>query len=430
MQKVLKLIFGIMVMGVISIQSVFAQAICPDFTALLVDCTDNTEEVCFNERVSITTFSGDDDFVLSNLSLVNLAEEGAITLQTDSANFVVFGASTLSLLDEPFATLNVTLNARGRLRSTPNSTNDLNVVSAVDAGNSLVAYGRNERGDWVRVLFEDDVAWVATAVLNRAEFNNLPIVADDAPAPAQPLSNFVINTQSPCAGMLIQTTIDTPIEFTINNLTLSLGSTALINATEEIFSLTLLEGVATLSVDEESVPLLLVEGTQAVVNITDTLGEVVSPEPLSPSALSAITTLPMAITPAPPVPSQNIAQAVTQTFAPNGIANGRWRGVVNSRVGGDSVCRELRPQDVYVSSIFGMANGIDWGGGIVYVPSGANTFVFVDNRDWGGGSTSSFDATITVESSSLIQESITYTHTRDGQTSTCRYQIRWSYIGR
>lgn len=430
MQKALRLIWGILIIGTVSIQSVFSQTICPDFTPLLTTCSETTDAVCFNDGISISTFSGDDNFVLSNLSSVNLSEEGAIKLHTDKAVFVVFGEATLNLLDLPAVSLDVTLNARGRLRSTPNSANDLNIVGALDAGNTLVAYGRNERGDWVRVLFADAGAWVATAVLNRADFNSLPVVADDTPPPPPPLSNFTINTLSPCAGMLIQTTVDAPVQMTINNLSLELGSTALINASEEIFTLNLLEGVAVLFIDEESDPILLVEGTQAVIDFVNSMSETISSEPIASSSLSVITTLPTVITPAPPVPSQTITQVVTQTFATNDIANGRWRGVITSREGGAQVCRELRPSDTYTGVINATANSILYGGGIVHVRSGGNTFVFVDNRDWGGGFSSSFTSTITVESAFLMTEAITYLHTRDGQTSTCRYQLRWSYIGR
>jgi hypothetical protein len=422
----LKLLLTVFILSMMSIQPVLAQAICPDVIPADVALCD--DEVCGNDSVNVSLFNADEPLSLANLASAELTEGGVLHILTDQAEYVAFGEMDIQFLDPPFVSVDVTLTSRGRLRSTPDSSSDYNVVDALDAGNTLTAFGRTDASDWLHIFYEDGAAWVSTLVVSAADWSSLPVTDIDAEIPTFPLTHVAIQTASPCAGLLVQTNDegDDDYAITINDFDIWMASAAWLQQNDDAFSLTLLNGAASVRHGEQA--WYLVGGTQVSVNNADLTGEVVS-NPITAS------TLPLAaartpVTPAPSVPQAEIPQAVSNVFAPSGvIANGYWAGYVTVHQGAGQVCQRMRsPGGRYAGDVTASGNTISSSGGIVHVRSSSGTYHFTDERNWTAENYSVYRSTLTIVSPFSMIESITYDHTDASGTYNCRYQLNWTYV--
>jgi len=145
---------------------------------------------------------------------------------------IVFGDATL----EPQVTLTLSITANGaNVRKTPSKNGA--VVGSLPAGTTLKADGRLEDNSWVRVTLEDGkIGWINTGVSSvEGDVSSLKVRTEDDVAASAGASAFYFKGgvgSSACGdvpreGLMIQTPSDAgAVELTINNIKLSLGSTA------------------------------------------------------------------------------------------------------------------------------------------------------------------------------------------------------------
>lgn len=165
----------------------------------------------------------------------------------------------------PVDPVEVTTDDRLNLRSAPGL--NANVIAVTDAGETLLADGLDESGDWVRIVRAGAVGWVFRELLSsEAELDALPTLNADARMPMQSfyLRNGIGQPQceeSPADALLVQGPQGITVEFTINGAEFKLSSTMLVRVLpgSEFMEIITLAGDA--EVDGRIIP----AGTRSVV---------------------------------------------------------------------------------------------------------------------------------------------------------------------
>jgi uncharacterized protein YraI len=153
--------------------------------------------------------------------------------------------------------LPVTANANTRLRSSPSTETDFNIIMGISAGTVMQAFGRLENGEWLKVQFNGLEGWIAALnVDGDSERMTLPVTDIAAPYYG-PMQAFILRTDEtenescedmPPDGILIQTPEGSGmIEFRINEVSIRLGSTAFFTVTEQSLRSYLLTGTANIA---------------------------------------------------------------------------------------------------------------------------------------------------------------------------------------
>lgn len=169
---------------------------------------------------------------------------------TDAVTAVLYGGASITRA-APVAAAD-TSAAEGATLDVSNATNEpvnlrsgagvaYGVVAQVPPGESMVADGRNEVGDWVRVQYNGAAAWVFARVIAwDGDLMALPVLSPDdvsSSAPAvesSPFQTFTLEGTAseacPAAepGLLLQYTGEQPASLMINGVTLSFSDASLL----------------------------------------------------------------------------------------------------------------------------------------------------------------------------------------------------------
>jgi hypothetical protein len=141
----------------------------------------------------------------------------------------------------------VTTTVNLNLRSGP--TTRANVLGSLPTGTTVIADRRSEAGDWLRVVFEDQIGWVSTEfVAASGDILTLPTLED---APLGAMQAFRLETaitglrcaEAPPSLLVVQGPQDVQVQLSINGLEFSLGSTAVFQTTDaETLQIGVLDG--------------------------------------------------------------------------------------------------------------------------------------------------------------------------------------------
>ncbi|QPC83665.1 SH3 domain-containing protein [Phototrophicus methaneseepsis] len=185
----------------------------------------------------------------------------------------------------PPVTIDITAGNNINVRSTASTSGA--VIGVVDGGATVTANARNEAGDWVRInIAEEDATpeygWVFVSLFTvDGDVNTLSVAApEDTVIEEQtsdpvygPMQAFLFTSggedrpcdEAPDSGLMIQTPDGAgAIDFLVNEVAISLGSTAYLQAVpSDVMTVSLVEGSAVVSVGNDSV--MVTAGTQAII---------------------------------------------------------------------------------------------------------------------------------------------------------------------
>lgn len=205
------------------------------------------------------------------------------TLPGQNVTMLLFGDVEIENIGTVQAvTLDATPNSTINVRSGPSTDNS--VISGLSAGETVIAEGRNQTGDWIRVRLSDDdsTGWLFVSLVTLdGDIDDLPVVdasmSDSLGSIYGPMQAFTITTgvarpqcaEAPLDGILIQTPAGQgSIEFVINEIQISLGSTTFIRSQRgESITFAMIEGQIRASTEDGSA--FAVAGTQVRVPLDD-----------------------------------------------------------------------------------------------------------------------------------------------------------------
>jgi uncharacterized protein YgiM (DUF1202 family) len=345
-----------------------AQADCPAAVQEALDaaanaCTGLTRNtVCYgNNRVIATNFEGaaisdfelpgnvTDLFSLGGLAtfpfdtmsdtwgVAMLAVQADLpdTLPGQNVTLVVFG--DVSLENEvPPGEIITPQSVVGTSTSNPNLRlgpgKDFAIVGSLSVGEEVNVIGRSVASDWLQLLVEDEVRWVAQQFIEPGGDLNILPVADTDANPAlftKPLQAFRIRStprgseceEVPNDGVVIQAPQDTTVNFLVNGIEMTVGSTALLRPGETEDSLQVATLAGTIGLTSGGV-----ETTVQPGYITNTdAGS--APETAERYEYEEVRSLPLELLPeevnAPPPEGTEIS-----AFACQYVRNGVWPDIV------------------------------------------------------------------------------------------------------
>jgi YD repeat-containing protein len=259
--------------------------------------------VSLNDLATLTLEPMDTNNGTWGVALMQLQANLPDTLPGQNVTFILFGDVSLENATETGTWLEMTVSTRGRVRSTPSSDNNQNVIGAIDPNTVVVAYGRDESGRWVRIRYDLGGAWISSEIVsNRSNIPDLPVVDVDAPPPPTPMQAFYFRTgvgDKPCAeapdsGLLIQTPKGARgVTFTANGVQIGLGSSAYLRFGEGELKMSVVEGTGYITAMGVTQP--VPEGTFATVPMSEDGREPIAPPnyPI-PYNFEAMSVLPVA----------------------------------------------------------------------------------------------------------------------------------------
>lgn len=334
--RITKMIAMCLVFIIAPAQILAQSGVCPDIVAAALDSAENfcldkgRNTLCYaNFMGEATPLDDTQDFVFEQVGdVISLNDLGTLTLapmDTDNGTwgvalmqmqanlpdtlpgqnvtFLIFGDVSLENATETGDLLETAITTRGRVRSEPNSDSNDNVIGAIDPNTVVVAYGRDESGDWARIRHGMSGAWVSTEIMRDSSMvTDLPVVDNDAPPPPTPMQSFYFQTgvgDKPCAeapdsGLLIQTPEGARgITFTANGVQISLGSTAYLRFGPGELKMSVVEGTG--YVTAQGVTQLVPEGTFATIPMSeDGRSPIAPPKYPVPYNFQAMSALPVA----------------------------------------------------------------------------------------------------------------------------------------
>ncbi|MEP6988321.1 MAG: SH3 domain-containing protein, partial [Chloroflexota bacterium] len=174
------------------------------------------------------------------VALLSLQANLPDTLPGQNVSLVAFGDVSLKnevKADTPPAP-SLSAVATGKINIRAGAGTSFDLAGTVQKGDSVTAIGRNEKGDWIQVLFDKGTGWVFASLLRITGDAKtlLPTKGDVAyNAPMQAFT-FHDNTsglkcaEAPENGLLIQSPQHVNVSFRINGIDIKVGSTALIRS--------------------------------------------------------------------------------------------------------------------------------------------------------------------------------------------------------
>jgi hypothetical protein len=192
----------------------------------------------------------------------------------------------------------VTVSARrdANVRALPSSSTEVPVISSYASGDEFTLSGRNEAGDWLRVLVDDQYGWVSRVLTSATEEQvaSLSIVPSNL-KPSEndnvvfgPMQAFYFQSgtdDSPCAavpdsGILVETPDGVgTIRLRVNEALLDIGSTVYLQAQPGgTMKVSVLEGLVIVNADSQQVA--VTAGTEVVVPLNNDLTVQGPPQPI------------------------------------------------------------------------------------------------------------------------------------------------------
>lgn len=233
-----------------------------DIASLQFDVPGDIESVVGIRALTLSDLDPDTDSW--GIAMMRLQANLPETLPGQNVLFVMFGDVQVeaSELAREVPRITATVNSSGNVRSGP-STNQ-GIVTSLNAGTDVVADGRNDAGDWLRIRTPDDrTGWIASFLLNLdGDASALEVVAA-GDVSYNPFQAFYFTTspsiaqcrEAPDSGILIQTPPDAPaVNLVINDVEILLGSTAYLQSQPSgEMTIDVLEGSAGVTVAGRSV---------------------------------------------------------------------------------------------------------------------------------------------------------------------------------
>ncbi len=165
------------------------------------------------------------------------------TLPGQNVLFVLFGNVQIETAADPAGepfTLALVAAQNANVRAAPSTQSA--VVGGLSVGETVSADGRLADSSWIRIQTPDGSGWVSTTLLQGDEVDALPVV-DSAGAMTNlpvfgPMQAFYLETglgdapctEAPASGILIQTPQRQQVMLTVNEVALTFGSTAYLQA--------------------------------------------------------------------------------------------------------------------------------------------------------------------------------------------------------
>ncbi len=263
------------------------------------------------------------------------------TWKASNAAMIVFGETTLINQGREYEDLNllslaVTEVGVANIRSRPNK--ESSSIGAVRKDQTIKATGRLADNSWLRIQLPTGRAgWISSSVLT-TDFNGLPIVSADDPAPApyyRPFTAFTLITRlddsrcttGPASGVLIQTPRADPAapdmryKVRVNGTAIEFeGTVFLQSAPSQDLRISLLEGQGTVTAMEQSVDLR--EGQRVIVRLgalkNDTIAPATPPQPAAAYNYAPLLPLPMRLLPREAYVAFDIKTALIRPKPENG----------------------------------------------------------------------------------------------------------------
>jgi hypothetical protein len=206
----------------------------------------------------LATFPFDTETNTWGVALLAIQADLPDTLPGQNVTLVVFGDVSLQNEVAPGQTITPqsitgTSTSNPNLRLGPGKT--FAIAGSLSAGQDVNIIGRSQANDWLQLLIDNEVRWVAEQFIDvTGDLLTMP-VADTSANPqlyAQPLQAFRIRStprgskceEVPNDGVVIQAPTDTKVNFLVNGIEMSVGSTALLRpgATDDSLEVATLAG--------------------------------------------------------------------------------------------------------------------------------------------------------------------------------------------
>lgn len=238
------------------------------------------------------------------------------TMPGQNVTFIVFGDAQLSSdvpqenTELPF-TLTATTIGTPNVRSAPSTGADL--LATLDDQAQVLVIGRTEGGNWYQIVYQSAARWVSKdylavdgdtsglPIVPRAEWTN-PLLKYSAPMQSFHIDTSVRGTECdelPPSGVVVQAPTNTTVNFMVNGVELSVGSTGMLNIDESSDALKVATLGGTIGVKAGDELALVEPGniTQAVEGSAPT-----TPKQYEYADVHSLplTLLPEAVTPPPP----------------------------------------------------------------------------------------------------------------------------------
>jgi hypothetical protein len=264
------------------------------------------------------------------IALMKLQANLPDTMPGQNVTVLLFGDVSLQNAveaDEPAAILNATASSGVNLRGGPGT--DYAVVGGLSVGDVVIADGRNEANDWLRVQFDNNgIGWVFAPLVTLDGDIDALIVrsAGDVTTSYGPMQAFYFRSgvgDTACAqapnGMLIQTPQGVgEVTLSVNEVTISMGSTVFFQTTAntETLVISTIEGRAEVTADE--VTQTVEAGQQISVQLDENLMAVAPPSKPEAFDSDEVQELPYAPLPESLESAEEESIAATDTEEPDG----------------------------------------------------------------------------------------------------------------
>ncbi|MFN8374184.1 MAG: SH3 domain-containing protein [Anaerolineae bacterium] len=255
------------------------------------------------QLTSLITAPLDEVNDLWGIAILSLQATLPDTLPGQNVTMVVFGDARLSMAESEtveLITLDGTISADGSINVRSGPGTSFTAVTNIASGTAVVIDGRNDASDWLRVRLPDgQVGWVAAFLLDTAGDVQTLSVVEGTEGLGGALQAFYFSSSIgneacaglPASGVMVQTPYGVgQVQFMMNDVQISLGSTAFISSTDDNdLALALLQGEAIVTAD--NVTQTVESGYRVTVPMSDTMtadGPPSEPETFDPAHYSAL----------------------------------------------------------------------------------------------------------------------------------------------
>lgn len=211
--------------------------------AALADCgTVSRESICINGESS--ALFGDINLNQDEAALLNISANYPLSIGEQGVLFLVLGDVQLanavpdSQRFTPVEAVTVTPTTSTNLRSRP-STDDT-VLASVNPGVSLPADGISDDGEWLRVAYDGNPAWVYRSLVTGTGIDTLPTIGADARTRMQDFTLITGGPESDESGcgdsLILQALEQQPARLRVNGADIAVLSTVALRASERPFT--------------------------------------------------------------------------------------------------------------------------------------------------------------------------------------------------
>ncbi len=223
-------------------------------------------------------------------------------LPGQNATVLLFGDVEVANAVPPTVELEATTGGAANIRRRPTA-DAQNVIASLAAGATVTATGRLADGTWIRIRTTGDnlgqTGWVAAGLLSSTgDLNTLDVVEADSQT-FSPMQAFYLKTgfrDRPCAeapesGILVQGPKGFRLNFNVNSVDISMGSTLFLQTAEREMRVNVVEGAAT--VTNDGISQIVPAGTFTEVTLDEEGEAIGAPELPQPYEIDDFDGLPL-----------------------------------------------------------------------------------------------------------------------------------------